>query len=144
MGTLVGKVLSNWLLSSSILVFAVQIFCWFWAPGVMLARDEFLGSRLPSQWFRPFHYLAGVLRWLLPLLYLFLNMQNFFKDTQLGMSIILYKYHNTNLGPLLQTCKCRVQSSSTVIYAMNNYFCVSQTECEVELRIEKSSHIHLW
>ena len=31
-------------------------------------------------------------------------------------NIILYKYHNAILGPLLQTCKFRVQSSSTVIY----------------------------
>ena len=31
-------------------------------------------------------------------------------------NISLYKYHNAILGPLLQTCKCRVQSSSTVIY----------------------------
>ena len=46
----------------------------------------------------------------------FLNQQNFSKETQSGMSIIFYKYHNANLGPLLQTCKCRVQSSSTVIY----------------------------
>ena len=30
MGTLGGKELSNRLLSSSILVFAVQVFCWFW------------------------------------------------------------------------------------------------------------------
>ena len=36
------------------------------------------------------------------------------------MSIIVYKYHNANLGPLLQICKCRVQSSSTVIYAGHN------------------------
>ena len=34
------------------------------------------------------------------------------------MSIILYKYHNAILGPLLQTCKCRVQSTSTVIYGL--------------------------
>ena len=38
-----------------------------------------------------------------------------------GMSIILYKYHYANLGPLLQTFKCRVQSSSTVIY-VSMYF----------------------
>ena len=35
---------------------------------------------------------------------------------------ILYKYYNANLGPLLQTCKCRVQSSSTVIYAFINLY----------------------
>ena len=72
--------LSNWLLSSSMLVFAEG----YW--------DD------------------------LYLLYLFLNLQNFSKDSQSGMSIILYIYHNAILGPLLQTCKCRVQSSSTVIY----------------------------
>ena len=36
------------------------------------------------------------------------------------MSIILYKYHYANLGPLLQTYKFRVQSSSTFIYGTNN------------------------
>ena len=64
----------------------------------------------------------------LSLLYLFLNLQNFSKDTQSGMSFILCKYHNANLGPLLQTCKCRVQSSSTVIYGSNKYI-LTKIEC---------------
>ena len=58
-----------------------------------------------------------VLRWLLSLLYFFMNLQKFSKNSLSGISIILYQYHNANLGPfILQTCKCRVQSSSTVIY----------------------------
>ena len=32
------------------------------------------------------------------------------------VNYFFYKYHNANLGPLLQTRKCCVQSSSSVIY----------------------------
>ena len=43
MGTLGGKALSNWLLSSSILVYAVLKSSV--DSGVMLVHDEFLGSQ---------------------------------------------------------------------------------------------------
>ena len=115
MGTLGGKWLRNWLLSSSMIVFVVQVSCWFWGH-----VSTWWVPTVTSRWFRSFHYLVGVLRLLLSLLYLYPNQQNFSKDTQSGMSIILYKYHNANLGPLLQTCKCRVQSSSNVIYGSIN------------------------
>ena len=46
-------------------------------------------------------------------------LSEFMASSFLGLANTL-KYHYANLGPLLQTCNCRVQSSSTVIYAMIN------------------------
>ena len=55
------------------------------------------------------------------------------------VNYILYKYHYANLGPLLQTCKCRVQSSSTVIYAPTDNIFEYYVDCVWLITVPSSS-----